>query len=145
MKHKPKILIIEDNKFNHDLYRDVFEQHGFEVIIGADADGHLPEAVTAIAPDIISMDLMIGKEGTPAERDGFEAIAALKSDDRTRAIPIIVLTNFFEEGKVRRAKELGAVDFINSAGQTIQKIPELFLTYLENPRQYQPVHPLFRS
>lgn len=144
MKGKPKILIIEDNKFNHALYRDVFERGGFEVIMSDDAEGALPDAVSAVAPDIISMDLMLGKDGVETERDGFEAMAALKADLRTYEIPIIVLTNFFEESKVKRAKELGAVDFIHIPGQVIQKIPEHYLRYLKDPKRYRPIHPLFR-
>ena len=144
MEHKPKILIVEDNKFNHPLYRDAFEQAGFEVVISDDAEGYLPEAVNIVKPDIISMDLMIGKEGMDTERDGFSAIEALKSDLRTHDIPIIVFSSFFEEGKVRRARELGAVDFINSAGMSIREVPKQFLLYLENSKGYKPSHPLFR-
>ena len=144
MKQKPKILIIEDNKFNHPLYRDAFEQAGFEVVISDDAEGQLPDAVNTIQPDIISMDLMIGKEGVEMERDGFSAIEALKSDVRTHDVPIIVFSSFFEEGKVKRAHKLGAVDFINSAGMSIREVPQQFLKYLKNPKEYEPSHPLFR-
>jgi len=147
MKHKHKILIliVEDNKLNFQLYRDAFEKNGFEVVLHENADGFFPETVSEIAPDIISMDLMLGNEGIATERDGFEAIEKLKSDLRTAHIPIIVLTNFFEESKVRRAKELGAVDFINLAGQAIQKIPLHYLRYLKDPKHYKPSHPIFRE
>ena len=144
-KPKPKILIIEDNKYNHKLYRDVFEQAGFEVVLGEDADGFLPEAVNLVKPDIISMDLMLGKDGVATERDGFEAILKLKGDLRTHEIPIIVLTSFFEESKIRRAKEVGAVDFISIPGQAIQKIPEHYMRYLNDPKHYKPLHPIFRE
>lgn len=145
MKPKPKILIIEDNKHNHELYRDVFERVGFEVFLHENADGFFPEEVNAIKPDIISMDLMMGKDGVATERDGFEAIEKLKGDLRTVDIPIIVLTSFFEESKVRRAKELGAVDFISVTGQKIQKIPERYMEYLKDPKHYKPSHPLLRD
>lgn len=137
--------MIEDNENSHQLYRDVFERSGFEVILHENADGSFIEQVSNIAPDIISMDLMLGKDGAPTKRDGFEAIESLKSDPRTSDIPIIVLTNFFQEKKVRRAKEIGAVDYINLAGQSIQKIPLHFLRYLKDPKHYKPSHPLFRA
>ncbi len=142
---KPKILIIEDNVHNHDLYRDVFERAGFEVTLRENADGFLAEEVAVLLPDIISMDLMMGKDGEATERDGFDALELLKGDLRTHAIPIIVLTSFFEESKVRRAKELGAVDFISIPGQTISKIPLHYLQYLENPKHYIPVHSIFKE
>lgn len=145
MKRKPKILIIEDNKYNHKLFRDLFEKSGFTVVLGADADGLLPDAVTQVAPDIISMDLMLGGEGVNVERDGFDAIELLKADPRTKRIPIIVLTSFFEDNKVERARELGAVDFISISGQAIQRIPENYLRYLKDPKRYLPSHPAFRK
>ncbi len=143
-KKKSKILIIEDNTYNHDLYREVFERAGFDVTIHENADGFFPEVVHGIMPDIISMDLMMGKDGKATERDGFEAIEMLKNDLRTHSIPVIVLTSFFEESKVLRAKELGAVDFISFAGQTPSKIPDHYMRYLEDPKHYKPSHPLFK-
>lgn len=142
---KSKILIIEDNKYNHDLFRDAFEEHGFEVVIQPNADGFFAETVSEIKPDIISMDLMIGNDGSAAERDGLEAISLLKQDLRTHTIPIIVLSNFFETGKVERAKELGAVDYINLASHAITKIPHFYQQYLEDPKHYRPSHPIFRG
>jgi CheY-like chemotaxis protein len=144
LSHKPKILIIEDNPHNHQLYRDAFEHAGFEVVLGGDADGLLPEAVHAVTPDIISMDLMLAKGNASAERDGFDAIEALKADPRTKHIPVIVLSNFSEESKVWRARELGAADFITAAGQPIQKVPEYFLRCLKEGEKYKPSHPIFR-
>ncbi len=141
MKHKPKILIVEDTEINHQLYRDAFENAGFDVTILTNIEGAFYEAVVTTAPDIISMDLMIGN----GENDGFEAMRDLKLYPKTKKIPIIVLTNFSEESKVVRSKELGAVDFISTMGQSIQKIPDHFLRYLKNPKKYKASHPLFRQ
>lgn len=145
-KHKktPTILIVEDNVNNHPLYRDAFEKSGFKVILRKNGDGFFADEVSEMKPDIISMDLMLGEGGAPTERDGFEVIEALKADLRTYEIPIIVLTSFFEEGKVKRAKELGAVDFLNISGESIDKVPRHYLRYLKDPKHYQPSHPLFR-
>ena len=145
MKVKPKILIIEDNPYNHALYRDAFENAGFEVTISPNADGNFADSVASLAPDIISMDLMIGLQGRPAERDGFAAIECLKEDLRTHLIPIFVLTSFSAEEKVLRAKELGAIDFISTPSQTFSRIPDYFLNYLSDPEHHTPVHPLLRD
>lgn len=142
---KLKILMVEDNEFNHKLYRDTFEKSGFEVTIKQNADGEFAEDVATLAPDIISMDLMIGLGGRPAERDGFQAIEVLRADLRTHEIPIFIMTSFFADEKVARAKELGAVDFISVPGQTFARIPEYFLKYLQNPKKYEPIHTAFRK
>jgi CheY-like chemotaxis protein len=144
MNTRPKILIVEDNEFNHKLYRDAFERAGFEVTIFQNADGFFADLVAELNPDIISMDIMIGLHGKAAERDGFEAIEALKADLRTHEIPIFVLTSFSSEEKVKRAKELGAVDFISTPSQVFTRIPDYFLHYLNDPEHHTPVHQFFR-
>ena len=142
---KPKILMVEDDLNNHDLFRKAFEESGFEVMICQTADGFFIHEVSQFQPDIISMDLMIGKDGKAAKKDGFEAIEELKYDQRTSKIPIMVLSNFFQDNQIKRSKILGAVDFINVQGQTLQKTAALFLLYLDNPRKYKPSHPFFRE
>lgn len=141
----PKILIIEDDGNNHPLYRKAFEEAGFEVLISDNADGNFADGVVALAPDIISMDLMIGKAGKAAERDGFEAIEALKSDERTKEIPIMVASNFFQEEKIARARELGVNDYFNLQGHALSEIAGRFMEYVAEPKKYSPSHPTFQG
>jgi len=145
MKNKPKILIVEDCPHNHNLYCDAFEHAGFDVTIFHNADGDFIDKVLVVAPDIISMDIMMGLDGRPADRDGFDAIEQLKSDLRTNKIPIFVLTSFSSKEKVSKAKELGAVDFISTPSQVFPRIPDYFLNYLDDPENHTPVHPHFRK
>lgn len=144
-KKIPKILIVEDFEANHALYRKVFEDVGFEVLIIKKADDYFIESVCQFSPDIISMDLMIEEDVTDHPFAGFDLLFLLKEDKRTMQIPVIILTAFFEETKVIKARDLGAVDFICVSGHKIQKIPEIFLSYLYDPKHYVPSHPLFRS
>ena len=144
-KKKPKILIVEDTLRNHDLYRDIFKQEGFEVTICQSADGDFISEVVSFSPDIISMDLMLGKKDAPTQRNGFQAIELLKSDPQTKSIPIIILSNFSDSEKVRYAKELGVVDFLSIQGHSIVKIPKNYSRYLKSPKRYLPSHPLFKS
>jgi CheY-like chemotaxis protein len=143
-KKKPKILIVEDDLNNHGLYKDAFESKGFDVVLCQTADGDFITEVDQFKPDLISMDLMIGKNGQAADRDGFEAMEELKRDARTKEIPIFVLSNFFQEKYIQRAKEIGAVDFINAQGQSLPSVSERYARYLDNPRRYQPSQDLFR-
>lgn len=144
-KKVPKILIVEDFEANHELYRKVFEDVGFEVSIMRKVDDNFIETVCQFSPDIISMDLMIEEDVTDHPFAGFDLLFLLKADERTVQIPVIILTAFFEETKVTKARDLGAVDFICVSGHQVQKIPEIFLRYLHDPKHYIPSHPLFRS
>ncbi len=144
-KKVPKILIVEDFEANHALYRKVFVDAGFEVSIIEKIDEHFIETVCHLSPDIISMDLMIEEDVTQHPFAGFDLLFLLKEDARTVQIPVIILTAFFEETKIMKAKDLGAIDFISVSGHGVQKIPEIFLRYLNDPKHYTPSHPLFRS
>lgn len=136
--------MVEDNEFNRDLYRDAFTLAGFTVMLRENADGDFLHEVATFSPDIISMDLMMGKDGLGAEHDGFEALSMLKGDLRTHDIPVIILTSFFEEGKVRKAKELGAVDFINTAGHKVRDLPKIYLQCITEGDKYTAMHELMR-
>ena len=138
----PKILIVEDEPVNHSLYKAAFEKAGFEVTICADAEGDFIERVVDVAPDIISMDLMIGMSGNEA-RDGFDAIELLKGDDRTKQIPVFVLSNFMQEERITRAQEVGAADYIVVQGQALSEIANHYVRYLKDPKHYKPVHHAF--
>lgn len=137
--------MVEDDENNHALYRDAFSAAGFEVVILQNADGDFTETVVKEKPDIISMDLMIGRLNAVVQRDGFEAIGALKADARTSKIPVIVLTNFSEPSKVSKAKELKAVDYICLQGQSINQVPSVFKRYVDSPRKFKASHPEFRD
>lgn len=143
--HKPRILIVEDDPYTLDLYKESFTKAGFDVIPTGDADGYFLEMVIEQNPDIISMDIMIGKDGKPGERNGLEALKLLKGDLRTYEIPVMILSHFFEEEKVNEAKALGAVDYLNAAAYTPSNIPEHYLNYLKHKKRYRPTHPTFRE
>lgn len=144
-KHLLKILIVEDNPSNHRLFTEAFAAAGFAVVISPYIDEKFLDDVVGIQPDIISMDIMIAGPGIEVPDAGLVAIKTLKADERTRDIPVMVLTSFFEETKVERAKAEGAVDFINLQGHAMSTIPKIFKRYLEDPKEYLPVHPVFRE
>ena len=85
------------------------------------------------APNLILLDLKLPKVS------GHEVLRTLKSDDRTRAIPIIVLTSSKEEGDVKQCYELGVnsyvvkpVDF-GQFTETVQRIGTYWLDTNESP------------
>lgn len=141
---KPKILIVEDEPANHPLFRKAYEDAGFEVVLSDTAEGDFVAAVAAVAPDVISMDLMIGKPGVEVKRDGFDAMGLLKANDMTKHIPIIVASNFSNDERLLEAKELGAIDYYNLQGQPITQIARRLKEFVDDPAGYHPSHPLFR-
>lgn len=136
---QPRILIIEDDPNNHPLYRQAFEAIGFEVILLSTADGSFIDEVLKINPDIISMDIRIG------DRDGLEASKLLKQDERTKHLPIMILTNFTDREKLTLAKEIGVCDYISLQAHAMSEIPHIFRRYLDDPEHFIASHPFLQD
>jgi CheY-like chemotaxis protein len=101
----PRILVVDDYEVNRDLYREYLTFCGFEVIEARNG-GEAIEKALAHKPDLIVMDL-----GLPL-LDGWSATRILKSDHRTRHVPIVVVTGFTQERHEQAAREAGADAFL---------------------------------
>jgi CheY-like chemotaxis protein len=81
----PRILLVEDNEMNRDMLSRRLERRGHSVIMANDGEQGLSMASTEM-PDLILMDISL------PVMDGCEVTRLLKSDYRTRHIPVIALT-----------------------------------------------------
>ena len=99
-----KILIVEDNEFNRDMLSRRLSRKGFDVLVAEDGNSGIQLARTA-HPDIILMDVSL------PDIDGLELTRQLKADDKTRAIPIIVITAHAMVGDRQQSLEAGADDY----------------------------------
>jgi twitching motility two-component system response regulator PilH len=80
-----KILVVDDTKSIRDIVAYLLRTQGFEVAEAADGlDAQ--KKVEADPPDLVVLDAMLPK------KTGFELCAELKKDERTRKIPILMLT-----------------------------------------------------
>lgn len=81
-----KILIIEDQADIRKLVKMTVGDNGCEVHEASDAESGYA-MVNAIKPDIILLDIMM-----PGEINGLQLCVTLKSDERFKDIPIILVT-----------------------------------------------------
>lgn len=79
------ILLVDDSEDDRQLYSHFLAQKGFRVITVADGREGLKKAVELL-PNLILMDLWLPVIG------GWQATAQLKKDERTRHIPVVVVT-----------------------------------------------------
>ncbi len=100
-----KILIVEDDPILSDLYNNTFSLNGFATHT---AKNGLEGFETAVKenPDIIFLDVMMPK------MNGLELIEALKKNENTKNIPVIILSNFSDEKLAKEAMMKGAVAYI---------------------------------
>jgi DNA-binding response OmpR family regulator len=91
LKNKPKILIFEDDDYAVDIYVTKFAASGFNVKVFLDYDNVIERTIKE-KPEAICCDIMM-----PTPDDGYEAIKLLVTDNRTKDIPIIILSNLDRE------------------------------------------------
>lgn len=94
---------------------DKFGREDFEVVNvvnGAEVQGKAIE----FKPAIILLDLIL------PGLDGFEVLKLLRADDKTKNIPVVVISNLGEESDVRSAKSLGAEDYFIKANISMDKL-----------------------
>lgn len=103
--NKPTIAIVEDEVDILNLLRFNFESAGYTVLTALEGN----EAVSMIRrelPDLVLLDIML------PGKDGFDVCKAVKSDERTKGIPVIMLTARGEEVDRIVGLELGADDYV---------------------------------
>jgi PleD family two-component response regulator len=105
MSDTVKITIIEDDNTILGLYRRAFIKADFSVEAHNNAEA-IVEKVAKFKPDIVLTDLLMPKI------DGYRTIRFLKSDTRTKNIPVVVISNLGDIVSQQKSAYLGAVDFI---------------------------------
>jgi two-component system, response regulator len=105
-----EILLIEDNANDAELTLRALKQRNLANRVHLCHDG--AEALDFFAdgagpvPKVVLLDLKLPKV------DGLEVLRRLKQDNRTKAIPVVVLTSSREEPDIERAYSLGANSYI---------------------------------
>src|SRR5262249_28294269 len=102
---QPRILIIEDERALTKLLTYNLEREGYEAIVANDGQEGLRKAQTLL-PDIIILDLMLPILG------GLDVCRELRAGERTRDIPIVMLTAKAEETDQIVGFSMGADDYV---------------------------------
>jgi two-component system phosphate regulon response regulator PhoB len=100
-----KILVIEDERGLTDLLEYNLKREGYEPIVAHDGQEGLRKAQTLL-PDLILLDIML------PGLSGFDVCRELRSGDRTRDIPIIIISAKAEETDQIVGFSLGADDYV---------------------------------
>jgi two-component system phosphate regulon response regulator PhoB len=102
---KSKILVIEDERSLVEVLSCNLEREGFEVLVAYDGQEGLRQAQLKL-PDLIVLDLML------PNKPGLEVCRDLRLADRTREIPIIMVTAKAEESDELVGFATGADDYV---------------------------------
>ena len=101
-----RILIVEDNKADVRLLKDILEKSGYETLQTGDGLDAI-ELALAHLPNLILMDIQLPR------MSGLEVTRRLRGDERSRRIPIIAVTAFAMEWHEREALDGGCDAYIS--------------------------------
>jgi class 3 adenylate cyclase/CheY-like chemotaxis protein len=103
-----RVLVVDDTAFNRRLLARLLRTIGHEPVEASDGRAALGLLRSPGAPpiDVILLDIVM------PEMDGYQTLAALKSDPVLRDLPVIVISGVDELESVVRCIEMGAADYL---------------------------------
>jgi two-component system, cell cycle response regulator DivK len=101
----PLVLVVDDYQDAREMYVEYLRFCGFRVEEASTGAEALQKA-RELVPDVILMDLSL------PGMDGWTATRTLKSDERTRRIPVVALTGHALAGASESAKQAGCDAFV---------------------------------
>ncbi len=107
-EQKIKLLVVEDEPFLRDLLLMKFNSEGIEAHYTEDGEEAVKIAIEE-HPDAILLDLVLPK------MSGIEILEALKLNDATKMIPVIILSNNVQDDRAQQCKDKGAADILVKA------------------------------
>ena len=120
---KEKILIVEDDLMNMELFRDLLEIHGYIIYEATDAREALGLA-SKNKFDLILMDIQL------PGMDGLSATKIIKGEFKNKDTPIVALTAYAMKGDKERIECAGCDGYITKPINT-KKFSETVATFLK--------------
>lgn len=84
------VLIVDDDVTLREMYEERLKQSGY-VVIGASDGEECVKKAKSDSPALIILDIMMPKV------NGIDALKTLRDDERTKNIPVIILTALIQE------------------------------------------------
>ncbi|MCU0329056.1 MAG: response regulator [Chitinophagales bacterium] len=114
---KATILIVDDESDNIDIIADYLEQENPDYQLLQAANGQLAlKIIEKNLPDLILTDWNM------PVMDGLELVQALKNQELTRDIPVIMQTAETEDTQLKKAFEAGVMDYIKKPVSRLELI-----------------------
>jgi DNA-binding response OmpR family regulator len=116
-----QVLLIEDDTALAQMYRIKLERDGYTVRVAGDGE-EAQRLVDQQMPDLIFLDIRLPK------MDGLVFLEQLRAVERTRNIPVVIVSNYSEQELVSRGLQLGALEYLvksqTTPGQLSEGVPE---------------------
>ena len=126
-----RILVIEDEELLRNLYAELLEMKGYKVDTSADGQNAL-EFLSDTRPDLMLLDVNM------PNLDGIEFLRKIKTDNKLKKIPVLLITGVIQVEKISACLDLGAVGYIekaNSPVEVMSKIEMVLGAVINSPNQ----------
>lgn len=101
-----KILVIEDDQFLRDLYRELLTEAGYKVDLAEDGEIGMNKFLVG-GYDLVLLDIMLPKV------DGLEILRKVKEKPpKTANGPVVLLTNLGQDSIIKEGFNLGASGYL---------------------------------
>ena len=129
MAERKSVLLVEDNPDDRDLTLRAFDRHKLReaVVVAEDGQAALeylhapgPDGQLRPLPEVVLLDLKLPKV------DGLEVLRRIRAEERTRLLPVVMLTSSAEERDLVTSYALGANSYVRK--------PVSFTEFLEAAR-----------
>jgi two-component system, response regulator len=119
------ILLVEDNADDVELTRRAFERSNIlnQIVVVGDgeealdylfATGSYVGRDTTVMPQVVLLDINLPK------LNGLEVLRRLRGDDRTKRLPVVILTTSHEERDIIGSYDLGANSYVRKPVDFVQ-------------------------
>jgi two-component system sensor histidine kinase ChiS len=106
---KPKVFIVDDDKFLLNMYSIKFSKNNFEVNSASSGAEVISKIKDGYVPDIILLDIVM------PGMDGFEILENLRKDKLAEQASVIMLTNQGQLSDIEKAQKFGIDGYIIKA------------------------------
>lgn len=100
-----RALVVDDSAVIRELIAVNLELEGFDVTTAGDGESAL-ELAAQVQPDVITLDVMM------PQMNGFETVVRLREDERTQAIPVVMVTGRAQAADVERGDAVGVQAYL---------------------------------
>jgi len=102
--YNKNLLVVDDTEINIDILLELLSDN-YEITVALDGVSAL-EIVEEEHIDLILLDIMM------PDMDGYEVCKKLKSDPKTKDIPVVFITAKIDEDSIEKAYDVGGIDYV---------------------------------
>lgn len=116
-----RVLLVDDDAVIAQMYRVKLQRDGHSVRVAGDGEEAL-EILRGELPDLVFVDVRLPCMG------GLSLLAHMREDERTRDLPVVIVSNYGDQELVTSGARLGALAYLvksqTTPGQLSAGVPD---------------------